>query len=141
MYERYEGLKMLKLPLIIKFDRFYFSLFITFFIIEVLIALYVNDNFIRPYLGDTFVVILIYCFIRSFFNVPTYPAIIAVLVFSYTIEILQYFKLVELLGLGDYTLARIVIGTSFAWGDLVAYTAGAIIVVTFDSFTLKGNKN
>lgn len=52
----------------------------------------------------------------------------AVLLFSYGVEIMQYFNLVELLGLGEYKLARIVIGTSFAWSDLLAYTAGAVIV-------------
>ncbi len=115
------------------FNRFYFVLFIIFFIIEVIIAVYVNDRFIRPYLGDTFVIILIYCFVRSFFNIPTTPTIIAVLLFSYGIEVMQHFKLIELLGLGDSKIARIVIGTSFAWGDLVAYTAGAIIVGAFEN--------
>ena len=107
---------------------FYCAIIVTFFIIEVLIALYVKDDFIRPYLGDTFVVILMYSFIRSFLNTPVFLTIIGVLLFSYGIEIMQYFKLVDLLGLGDYKLARIVIGTSFAWGDMVAYTAGAVII-------------
>lgn len=111
-----------------RFSKFYFAIFVTFFIIEVLIALYVKDDFIRPYLGDTFVVILMYSFIRSFLNTPVFLTIIGVLLFSYGIEIMQYFKLVDLLGLGDYKLARIVIGTSFAWGDMVAYTAGAAII-------------
>ena len=122
------------------FNKTYFVLFISFFVIEIIIAVFVNDSFIRPYLGDTFVVILIYCFIRSFFNVPATPTIIAVLLFSYSIEVMQYFKLVELLGLENYKIARIVIGTSFAWGDLVAYTAGAIIVGVFEKHRNTRNK-
>lgn len=124
----------------VRFNAFYFVLFVAFFVIEVLIALYVRDAFIRPYLGDTFVVILIYCFIRSFLNSPVYPTIVAVLLFSYSIETMQYFNLVELLGLADYKLARIVIGTSFAWGDMVAYTAGAVIIgiVEYYRFSIAG---
>ena len=117
-----------------RFNTFYFAIFVAFFIIEVLIALYVKDDFIRPYLGDTFVVILIYSFVRSFLNAPVFPTIIGVLLFSYGIEIMQYFKLVDLLGLGDYKLARVVIGTSFAWGDMVAYTAGAAIIWIVERF-------
>lgn len=125
---------------LVRFSAFYFVLFVAFFVIEVLIALYVRDAFIRPYLGDTFVVILIYCFIRSFLNSPVYPTIVAVLLFSYSVETMQYFNLVELLGLADYKLARIVIGTSFAWGDMVAYTAGAVIIgiVEYYRFSIAG---
>lgn len=125
---------------LVRFSAFYFVLFVAFFVIEVLIALYVRDAFIRPYLGDTFVVILIYCFIRSFLNSPVYPTIVAVLLFSYGVETMQYFNLVELLGLADYKLARIVIGTSFAWGDMVAYTAGAVIIgiVEYYRFSIAG---
>ncbi|MEJ2612031.1 MAG: DUF2809 domain-containing protein [Candidatus Thiodiazotropha sp.] len=113
---------------LIRFNSLYFILFVSFFIIEILIALYVRDAFIRPYLGDTFVVILIYCFIRIFLNTRVYSTVIAVLLFSYSVEIMQYYHLVDLLGLANYTLARIVIGTSFAWTDMVAYTAGAVII-------------
>jgi hypothetical protein len=116
-------------------NKYYFTSFILFFIIEVVIALYIRDDFIRPYLGDTFVVILIYCFVRSFLDTPTYPTIIGVLLFSYSVEIMQYFKLVELLGLGNYEFARVVIGTSFAWGDMVAYTVGAVIVLAVEYFS------
>ena len=36
------------------------------FVIEVLIALYVRDSIIRPYVGDFLVVIMLYCFVRAF---------------------------------------------------------------------------
>ena len=35
-------------------------------LIEVLIALYVHDAFVRPYIGDVLVVVVIYTFIRIF---------------------------------------------------------------------------
>jgi len=119
---------------LIKFHACYFVLFISIFITEILIALFVNDAFIRPYLGDTLVVILIYCFVRSFLNTATYQTIIAVLLFSFSVEIMQYFNLVSLLGLEQYQLARVVIGTSFSWGDLVAYTAGAFLIASMEYY-------
>lgn len=60
--------------------------------------------------------------------------VIGVLLFSYSVEIMQYFNVVELLGLSDYKLARIVIGTSFAWVDMLAYTAGAVIIAVVEYY-------
>lgn len=101
---------------------------IILFITEVLIALYAHDAIIRPYIGDLLVVILIYCFVRSFFNFSVKATAIGVLLFSYATEIMQYFHVVKLLGLQHSRLARIVIGTSFSWEDMLMYTAGIIIV-------------
>ncbi|PTB96161.1 DUF2809 domain-containing protein [Marivirga lumbricoides] len=120
----------------LKFNKYYFLLTVILFITEVLIALYVHDNFVRPYLGDVLVVILIYTFIKSFLDLAVLPVALFVLALSFTIEILQFFKIVELLGLGDSRIARIVIGTSFAWIDLVAYTAGIVIVLLVEKYGL-----
>ena len=43
------------------FNPRYFLVAVALFITEVLIALYVRDDFIRPYVGDFLVVILVYC--------------------------------------------------------------------------------
>jgi len=108
----------------LKFNKIYFAFTISLFIVEILIALYVHDSFVRPYIGDFLVVILIYCFVKSFLNIPVFAACLYVLIFSYLVEILQYFKIVEILHLQDFKFARIIIGTSFAWMDIIAYTAG-----------------
>ena len=112
-----------------KFNQRYFLLTVLLFIIEVLIALFVDDRFIRPYFGDFLVTILMYCFVRSFLNTPVLPTAIAVLVFSYFIETLQYFQLVSRLGLQHSRFARTVLGSSFEWMDLVAYTLGIVLVI------------
>ena len=112
-----------------RLHKTYLLLALLLFLIEVIIAVYVHDSIIRPYGGDFLVVIFIYCFIKSFIDLPVWTTAIAVLLFSYTIEILQYFNLVKMLGLQDSRLARIVLGTSFAWTDLIAYTLGIILVV------------
>jgi hypothetical protein len=121
----------------IRFDKNYFGLAILIFIIEVLIALFVKDNFIRPYVGDVLVVILIYCFIRAFLRLPVLPLVMGVLVFSFTMEFLQYLNIVKTLGLEKSNIARTVIGTLFEWLDLVAYVAGAIIIIAAERYTSK----
>jgi hypothetical protein len=119
------------------FNKNYFGLTLLIFTIEVLIALFVRDSFVRPYLGDVLVVILIYCFIRSFLILPVFPLAMCVLALSFTMEFLQYINIVEKLGLQHSKLARTVLGTSFVWNDLVAYTAGVAIVILVDSFLRK----
>jgi len=104
------------------------------FIIEIIIALYFHDGFVRPYFGDFLVVMLIYCTVKSAGNLPVVQAVIAVLLFAYLIEILQYFDIVHRLGLGGSALATTVIGTTFQWGDIVAYTLGIICVVAVERF-------
>jgi hypothetical protein len=119
------------------FNRTYFAIALLSFTIEVLIAVFVRDNFVRPYLGDVLVVILIYCFVKSFFHFPVVPLAVAVLTFSFAIETLQYLNIVETLGLERSTVARTVIGTSFAWMDLLAYMAGVSIVVVTEKMFRK----
>ncbi|SFP81214.1 ribosomal maturation YjgA family protein [Parafilimonas terrae] len=115
-----------------RFQRRYFIIFVILLLIEVVIALFAHDNFIRPFFGDFLVVILIYCFIKSFFNTPLVITAIGVLLFSYLIEVLQYFNIVKMLGLQNTNLARVVIGTSFEWTDLIAYTLGIGLVILLD---------
>jgi hypothetical protein len=113
----------------ITFQPRYFVLTVALFVVEVLIAVYVHDDIIRPYIGDLLVVILLYCFVRSFLRVSSITAAIAVLLFAWLIEWLQYFKFVKLIGLQHVKLANIVFGNSFAWIDMLAYTAGIILVI------------
>jgi hypothetical protein len=119
------------------FNKKYFGLTILFFVIEVLIAVYVHDAIIRPYIGDVLVVILIYCFIKSFLKLPVLPVALFVLLFSFSAEFLQYLNIVEKLGLQNSKTARTVIGTSFALIDLVCYIAGIIIVLIAEKGSAK----
>ena len=115
------------------FNTKYFLFAIALFVIEVSIALFVHDRFVRPYVGDFLVVILIYCAVRTFIKAA--PAKIApgVLLFSYTIEILQYFQIVDRLGLSRNVIAKTVIGYGFEWWDLVAYTLGVGLILILES--------
>ncbi len=113
----------------LSFNKHYFLLTIIFLAIEIGIALYLHDAIIRPYVGDVLVVILIYCFVKSFLNVSVSKAAIGVLLFAFLIETLQYVAIVEKLRLQDNRLARTVIGTSFSWEDILAYIFGIASVV------------
>jgi uncharacterized membrane protein len=90
------------------FRKDYFILTVILFLVELFIALFVNDRFIRPYVGDFLVVILIYCFIRSFFNVSIIKTAIGVLIFAFAIEGLQFIKFVKILGLQNSKLVNVI---------------------------------
>jgi hypothetical protein len=122
-----------------KFNRYYFLGFIALLLIEIFIALYVNDNFIRPYFGDYLVVILIYCFLMSFLAFSKWKIAFYVLLFAFAVEFLQYIDFITFLGLHDNKLARVVIGTSFAWHDMLAYFFGYLSIVGFEYFAKRKN--
>lgn len=115
-----------------RFSLTSFLIFLLIFALEVFIAVFVNDSIIRPYGSDVLVVIMIYYFAKAF--VRTQPVYIAVatLLFAYAIEIGQYLNLVEVLHLQDNKIMRIVIGSSFSWGDMLCYTVGILICLIID---------
>lgn len=97
--------------------------------IEVLIALFVHDSFIRPYVGDMLVVIVLYTFIRIFIpeKVKFLPSYI--LCFAVLVEVLQYFRIVELLGLADNRFFSVLIGSVFDIKDIICYAVGCLLIV------------
>lgn len=107
----------------------YGLLAIVFFVIEVLIAVYVHDSFVRPIVGDYLVVFLVYCAVYTFWNVHFMTAAIATLLFSYLIETLQYFHFVHEMGWEKYKIVTIALGTGFSWVDMVAYTLGFLTIL------------
>lgn len=110
----------------------FFLFTLVLFVTEVLIAVYVHDNFVRPYVGDYLVVMLLYCAVRTFINASPIKIALAVLLFAYFIELLQYFHLVDRLGLAGNTVAKTVIGYGFEWLDLLAYTLGVISILLLE---------
>jgi hypothetical protein len=114
------------------FSLKYFLLTLLLLIIEICIAVFLHDPFIRPYFGDFLVVILIYCFVRSFLNVSVWKTAIVVLLFAWFIEMMQYFQLVQKLGLENNKWARTIIGNSFGWEDMAAYTFGIMAILLLE---------
>ena len=52
------------------------------------------------------------------------------------IEILQYYKIVEVFDLQDVKLAKVIIGTAFSWLDMLAYTLGIAFVLVIEKYNL-----
>lgn len=120
----------------LKVDLKYTIATLVLFLMEVLIALFAHDDFIRPYVGDFLVVILIYCFVKSFVSTPIIHTAWSVLLFSYLIETLQYFQIVHHLGLDKSSIANILIGNYFSWVDILAYTLGIAFVILIEKLRL-----
>jgi DNA integrity scanning protein DisA with diadenylate cyclase activity len=114
------------------FNRRYFIVAVMFFIVLVFIAAFVRDRFFRPYFGDYLVVIFLYSLAKSFLKMSPITITVGVLLFSYLIELLQYFQFLQILGLEDVAIARVVLGNGFEWWDIVAYTLGAATVLTVE---------
>jgi hypothetical protein len=100
--------------------------------VEVGIARYVRDAFVRPYVGDFLVVILLFYLAKAFVQLPFWRLFWAVLLFAYAVECTQVWPLVRVLGWDDSPLAVVVLGRSFEWGDLLAYTLGLLAVAAIE---------
>lgn len=116
-----------------KDKRIYYGIaFLILLIIEVVIALYVHDNFIRPYIGDVLVVSVVYCFVRVFIPDGVKLMPLYVFMFAAFVEVLQYFQLVKLLKLEENVFARVIIGSTFDIKDIVCYGVGSIVIVALE---------
>ena len=112
----------------------YFIIAVLLFLVEIFIALYVNDRIIRPYFGDFLVVIFLYCLIRAFLNASILKVALGVLLFAYLVELLQYLDLIGTLGLRSSKLANVVLGNHFEWIDILAYTLGIGLVILVEKY-------
>lgn len=125
-----------------KFRKRLFYAIATFILLvtEVLIALFVHDGFVRPYVGDVLVVAVIYTFIRIFVpeKCPLLP--LFVFIFAAAVEVSQYFRLVELLGLGNNRFFRVLIGSVFDWKDILCYAIGCLILGAYEIIIRKKRK-
>ena len=113
------------------FNKRYFLAFVFLLVIELLIAKFVTDSFIRPFVGDYLVMILIYLCSRPWLKGNDRIQIFGVLLFCYSVEIAQKFNLVHILSLEQYRLARIIIGTHYDVNDLVTYSLAALTLLMF----------
>jgi hypothetical protein len=110
----------------------YLAVAIVLFAIEVLIALFVRDNFVRPYVGDALAVALVYAGLRAVTPLGVNAALAMTLAIAFAIEVAQALELLAALGLGDNAVARVVFGGTFDWADIAAYTAGAAIIALIE---------
>ena len=96
--------------------------------IEVLIALFVHDEFVRPYLGDVLAVVCVYFFARIFLhNKPRYLSIY-VTAFAFAVELVQLTPLSEHLPLP----LSVIVGGTFDFKDLLCYLVGGAVCFLLD---------
>ncbi len=116
----------------------YFTVFIILVLIEFCI-LY-TDGFIRHTIGDYFVVIVLYCFVKSFFNFSSKKTAFGILIFAFCIEFLQLTDLPNIEPFASSKLSKIILGTTFVFTDLIAYTLGIITVLYVEKLKLFDKK-
>ena len=107
---------------------------------EVCIGLFVHDGFVRPFIGDVLVVILIYTFIRIFIPEKMRLLPLFIFIFATGVEVLQYLRIVEVLGLQDNAFLSTVIGTSFDISDILCYFVGCVFCGVWEFIRYRKSK-
>ena len=115
----------------------YLGAFIILLAVEVIIALFVRDKFIRPYGGDSLVTVLLCCFLRVFFPKKIKLLPLWVFLFAFLVETAQYINIVDILGLGHIRFFRVLVGTSFSFIDILCYGIGCLIFWLAEKLTAR----
>lgn len=110
--------------------------FIVLLLIEILIAMYVHDAYIRPFFGDFLAVIALFFLLKTFLNLEEITLALISVGFAYFLEFLQYCEILKITGLKQYKIIAIILGSSFDWRDVFAYTFGILAVFLFNKKTL-----
>lgn len=119
-----------------KYMSFYFNLryliaTILLFLVEIAIAILHFSLFIRGFLGDVLVILLMYSFLKIFIKNNILKIAVFVLAFAYFVEMLQFFKVAKLFNIKSKILITIV-GSVFDLWDLVAYTLGFLFILLIE---------
>ena len=117
----------------------YAGIFVLLFAVEIIIGMYVHDSFVRPYVGDMLVVILLWALVRIFIPRKAVWLSGAIFVFSVLVELTQLIPLADFLGI-ENRLVRVIMGTSFAVGDIFAYAAGCAVTAVVDIAVFRQRK-
>ncbi len=118
----------------LQFNKYYLTLAHTLFLIELAIAFIIKTGFIRYTVGDYLVVILLYAIFRGCTSMSVRASAFAVLFIAYGIEWLQLTPFLTYFNLQDSTLAKLILGSTFQIGDLVAYTLGFFTILIFEYY-------
>jgi hypothetical protein len=111
-------------PKLFRFDRSSFLIFLLILMLEIIIGTFFHDRFVRYFVGDVLIVVLICYFIRSWWAIRLWILLLGTLIFAFLTELAQYVDLIGLLGWQHSELTRLTIGSTFDWTDLLAYTIG-----------------
>ena len=100
-------------------------------LLEIAIEHFFKGGFIRYFMGDFFIVWLLFYSLRTIINLDPRKIIFAVILFSFTIEFLQLAQFPARMG-WESRLSDIVLGSSFDPLDLVAYLLGGVCAYLMD---------
>ena len=102
----------------------YFWIFLGLLLLEIGIALFVHDDFIRPYVGDVLVTALLCCLSRAV--LPKLHPALPVFVLALAAEAWQWLGMTGLLGL-EGTALDVILGATADWRDVVCYGIGCAL--------------
>lgn len=114
----------------------YFIAFILLLIIEILIERFAT-GFIRFTIGDYLAVMLVYTLIKGTVNISIGKAILITFIIAFSIEFLQLSDLQNNFPAEYSKTLKIILGTSFSFGDLVAYSLGIISIILVERYLKK----
>ncbi|WP_223228722.1 DUF2809 domain-containing protein [Campylobacter concisus] len=106
---------------------------------EIYIAIFIKGGFVRHYIGDVLATAMLYAFGRAIFRVAPINLAICVFVISLFIEVAQYLKILEILGVKS-SILRIIFGGTFDWTDIICYLAGCILAYLFENLSMQKSK-
>lgn len=118
----------------LQFNKYYLTLAHSLFLIELAIAFIIKTGFIRYTFGDYLVVILLYAIFRGCTNLSVRASALAVLLIAYGIELLQLTPFLTYLNLQDSFTAKLIFGSTFHVGDIIAYTLGISTVILIEHY-------
>ncbi|MCZ4319693.1 DUF2809 domain-containing protein [Aequorivita viscosa] len=122
------------------FRNSYFYSTLLLLAVEICIAKFHFNPFVRGFLGDILVVLLMYSFLKIFIKNNIFKIAISVLAFAYFVEFLQLFKLAEKLQITSEILL-IILGSVFDPWDLVAYFLGFLLILLIEKTFTKNEDN
>ena len=118
----------------LQFNKYYLTLAHSIFLIELAIAFIIKTGFIRYTFGDYLVVILLYAIFRGCTNLSVRASALVVLLIAYGIELLQLTSFLAYYNLQDSFMAKLIFGSTFQFGDLIAYALGIITVLLIEHY-------
>lgn len=101
-------------------------------IVEIGIALFVRDRWIRPHGGDVLAVILVYLAVRAVTRWSVGTSVAVALGVAVAVELGQYIGILRYIGLDHVPAVRVIMGTGFDPADFVSYGIGGLIVMVVE---------
>ena len=118
----------------LQFNKNYLVLAHSLFLIELAIAFIIKTGFIRYTFGDYLVVILLYAIFRGCTNLSVRASALVVLLIAYGIELLQLTPFLAYFNLQDSVTTKLILGSTFQFGDIAAYTLGILSILLIEHF-------